>query len=129
MGVQCVARIMHAMPMGIGVENGYGQLILELGIVGLVLWIVLGLSITFQSWKLPKSLKGTPWFPISFAIFLYATLLLLPMSYIAFVTCRDFIMNANRWLLLGILFRSQTLPKSIQVAETFREQSSAEGQG
>jgi hypothetical protein len=112
LGVQYVARIMHAVPMNIGVENGWGQLILELGIAGLLLWIVLGVTVTIMAWNVTRSLKGTPWFPLSFAIFLYASLLLLPMTYVAFITYQDFIMNAYLWLLLGILFRLRTLPKT-----------------
>src|SRR5437016_2862971 len=41
LGVQYVARTMHLPPMHVGVENGYGQLVIELGIVGLLLWIFL----------------------------------------------------------------------------------------
>ena len=61
--------------MYIGVESGYGNLVLELGIVGLVLWIILGFSIATSAWKVVKELAGTPWFPLSFAICLYAILL------------------------------------------------------
>ncbi len=117
LGVQYVARIMRAVPMGIGVENGWGQLLLELGILGLVLWVVLGIAVALAAWKVTKSLKGTPWFPLSFAIFLYASLLMLPMSYVAFISYQDFINNAYLWLLLGILFRLRTLPKAIQDAQ------------
>lgn len=45
---------MHAAPMFISVEIGFGTLLVEIGIVGLVLWIVLSISITFrrgQSWE------------------------------------------------------------------------------
>jgi hypothetical protein len=120
LGVQYVARIMHAIPMYIGVENGFGQLVIELGIFGLVLWIILGLSIAFTSWKVVLSLKGTPWFPLSFALFLYAALLLLPMAYYSFVSYQDYIMNSYLWLLLGILFRLQAMPKLVQLAEAKR---------
>jgi hypothetical protein len=129
LGVQYVARIMHAVPMGIGVENGWGQLILELGIVGLVLWIVLGVAVAFAAWKVTKSLKGTPWFPLSFTIFLYATLLMLPMSYVAFISYQDYIDNAYLWLLLGILFRLRTLPKTLQDAQANEVPSAAARQG
>jgi hypothetical protein len=129
LGVQYVARIMHATPMQVGVENGFGQLLLELGILGLLLWIALAVSISLAAWKVVKSLKGTPWFPLGFAIFTYSTMLLLPMSYIGFVTYQDFIVNAYFWLLLGILFRLQTFPKSIQLAETQKATSSAAGVG
>jgi hypothetical protein len=123
LGVQYVARIMHVVPMGIGVENGWGQLLLELGIVGLVLWVVLGIAMAFTTWSVVKSLRGTPWFPLSFAIFLYATLLMLPMSYVAFISYQDYINNAYLWLLLGILYRLRTLPKSIEDEKATEMQS------
>jgi hypothetical protein len=109
LGVQYVARIMKAAPMRIGVENGYGQLILELGIVGLILWIVLASAICVSAWTVIKNLKGSPYFPIVFAIFWYAFLLLIPLSYFGFISYQDFVMNAYFWLLLGILFRLETV--------------------
>jgi hypothetical protein len=112
LGVQYVARIMHAAPMRIGVENGYGQLILELGILGLLLWIVLAAGISLSAWRAAKSLKGSPWFPIAFAIFWYALLLAFPISFYGFISYQDFIMNAYFWLLLGILFRLQVIAKT-----------------
>ena len=51
LGVQYVARIMHAPPMNIGVENGYGQLVIELGIVGLLLWILVAYAISRSAWR------------------------------------------------------------------------------
>src|SRR5467141_1245344 len=75
LGVQYVARIMRSPPMNVGVENGYGQLVIELGIVGLLLWILLAYTITRSAWRATKNLKGTVWFPIGFAIFWYAFLL------------------------------------------------------
>jgi len=105
LGIQYVTRIMHAAPMGIGVENGYGQLVVELGILGLVLWILLSIAISISAWKIANSLRGTPWFPLAFVIFWYAFVLLIPMSYIGFVVYQDYIMNVYLWILLGILFR------------------------
>jgi hypothetical protein len=112
LGVQYVARIMHAAPMRIGVENGYGQLILELGILGLFLWIALATAISFSAWRAVKSLKGSPWFPIAFAIFWYVFLLAFPISFYAFIAYEDFVLNAYFWLLLGILFRLQVIAKT-----------------
>jgi hypothetical protein len=105
LGIQYVARIMHAAPMAIGVENGYGELIVELGILGLLLWILLSIAISVSAWKIAKSLRGTPWFPLGFVIFWYAAVLLIPMSYIGFISYQDYIMNVYLWILLGILFR------------------------
>jgi len=117
LGVQYVARIMHAPPMNIGVENGYGQLVIELGIVGLVLWILLAYAITRSAWRAAKNLKGTVWFPIGFAIFFYAFLLLFPLSFYGFVAYQDFVMNAYLWLTLGILFRVSEFPGNLPLAQ------------
>ncbi len=114
LGVQYVARIMHAKPMNIGVESGFGSMILELGIVGLILWIVLGFSITISAWKVVKKLRGTPWFPLAFVIFLFSCLLFFPMTFVSFSTYQDFIINIYLWLSLGILWRLRMFLKTEQ---------------
>jgi hypothetical protein len=118
LGVQYVARIMHAQPMNIGVENGYGQLVIELGIGGLLLWIILAFAITRSAWQAAKNLKGTVWFPIGFAIFLFVFLLVFPMSFYGFIAYQDFVMNAYFWLTLGILFRISKFPRNLPIAPT-----------
>lgn len=116
LGRQYVVRIMHAPIMNIGVEGAAGTLIVELGIVGLVLWILLGLSITFSAWKVAIELKGTPWFPLAFIIFVFSFLLFIPMTLVS-NAYQDFVINAYLWFLLGILYRLRTFPKAIQTAE------------
>jgi hypothetical protein len=105
LGGQYVVRILHAQPMGIGVESGYGNLVVELGVVGLALWVVLGVSISFFAWKATVKLKGTPWFPIGFVIFLFSVLLFFPMTYASFSMFQDYVLSAYFWLFTGILYR------------------------
>ena len=105
LGVQYVARVFHVPLMEIGVENGYGQLLIELGILGLFLWIFLSAAISLSVWRTARSLRGTPWFPLGSAISWYSFLLLVPMSYYTFVAYQDYLMNLYFWLLLGILYR------------------------
>jgi hypothetical protein len=118
LGVQYVARIMHVPPMNVAVENGYGQLVIELGIVGLLLWILLAYKITHSAWQAARNLKGTVWFPIGFAIFWYAFLLVFPMSFYGFIAYQDFVLNAYFWLMLGILFRVSEFPRNLSIAQT-----------
>jgi hypothetical protein len=125
LGVQYVARIMHAPTMNIGVENGYGQLVVEMGVLGLLFWIILSLSVAVSAWKVVVQLKGTPWFPIGFVIFWYAFLLMIPITYFGFVAYQDFIMNAYLWMLLGILFRLPTLVKEETHAQAMAQQAVA----
>jgi hypothetical protein len=116
LGVQYVAKIFHVAPMGIGVESGFGALVVEMGIGGLFLWFVMSIAIIVSAWKVVKKLRGSPWFPIGFAIFLYTFVLLVPMTFVSMQAYEDFVINAYFWTLLGILFRLPTLALSSQFA-------------
>jgi hypothetical protein len=116
LGTQYVARIFGAKPLGIGVESGFGTLVIEMGIGGLLLWFVMSFAILFSAWRVVKSLRGSPWFPLAFMIFWYAGLLLVPMTFAGLATYEDFVLNAYFWLLLGVLFRLPTLAISSQYA-------------
>src|SRR5205807_3218993 len=63
LGTQYVARIFGAQRLGVGVESGYGALVVEMGIGGLLLWIVMSLAILISAWKVIRTLKGSPLFP------------------------------------------------------------------
>jgi hypothetical protein len=117
LGWQYVVRIMHAAPMFISVESGFGNLLVEIGIVGLTLWILLSISIAVSAWKVVRELRGTPWFPLVFAIWLYALILLFPMMFTGNGVYQDFVMNSNLWLLLGVLYRLKLYPKEFQMAQ------------
>lgn len=115
LGTQYVARIFGVKPLGVGVESGFGALVVEMGIGGLILWLVMAIAITLSAWKTVLHLRGSPWFPIGFTIFLYAFLLLLPEMIGGIQAYEDFVVNAYLWLLLGVLFR---LPHLKAAAET-----------
>jgi len=111
LGGQYVSRFFHtSIPMG-KVESGFGTIVVEMGILGLILWLILSAAIAFSAWKVVRRLKGSPWFPLAFMIFLYAIILLLPMTFFSIDAYQDFVSNAYLWLLLGVLFR---LPKLAQ---------------
>ncbi len=116
LGGQYVARFFNAKPPVVGVESGYGALVVEMGIGGLVLWIVMSLAITVSAWKVVKKLKGSPLFPLGFVIFWYALFLLFPATFGGIQSYEDFLLNAYFWLLLGVLFRLPTIALSAQFA-------------
>jgi hypothetical protein len=116
LGGQYVARIFNVKPVGVGVESGYGTLVVEMGIGGLVLWLVMSLAITVSAWKVVKKLKGSPWFPLGFVILWYASFLLFPATFAGMQPYEDFLLNTYFWLLLGVLFRLPTLALSAQFA-------------
>jgi hypothetical protein len=116
LGTQYVARLLNTPGTGVSVESGYGQLVVEMGIVGLLLWIVLGLGICVSAWKVVKQLRGSPWFPIAFAFFWFAFILFFPMAYNSLVFYQDFLVNAYLWILLGMLYKLPRLALSAQFA-------------
>jgi hypothetical protein len=116
LGGQYVSRIFQVKPTGAGVESGFGTLVVEMGIGGLALWLVMAFSIIFCAWRVVRKLKGSPWFPLAFMIMWYAFLLLFAMTFAGMQPYQDFILNAYLWLLLGFLFRLPSLALSSQFA-------------
>jgi len=116
LGAQYVVRLMHAAPMNIGVESGFGNLIVELGIIGPIFWLLLGFAVAASTWKVVKTLKGTPWFPLAFAIAAYAVLLFFPVEFVSSDAYQDYVLNSDLWLLLGILYRLRLFPEAFQSA-------------
>ena len=115
LGGQYVARLFGAKPVGVGIESGYGTLVVEMGVGGLLLWIVMSSTILFTSWKVLRKLKGTPWFPLGFVIFWYAFILLYVATFAGIQAYEDFVLNAYLWLLLGILFRLPHIKLSAEI--------------
>ena len=116
LGTQYVARIFHAPRPTAGVESGFGTLVVEMGIGGLLLWFVMSFAIVVSAWRVVIKLRGSPLFPLAFMIFWYAGLLLFPLTFAGMQPYQDFVLNAYLWLLLGILFRLPTLALSSQYA-------------
>jgi hypothetical protein len=116
LGTQYVARIFHAKPPTAGVESGFGTLVVEMGIGGLLLWLVMSFAIVVSAWRVVIKLRGSPLFPLAFMIFWYAGLLLFPVTFAGMQPYQDFVLNAYLWLLLGILFRLPSLALSAQYA-------------
>jgi hypothetical protein len=110
LGGQYIARFFHVVPPVVGVESGFGTLVVEMGILGLVFWLVMAFSIVLASWRIVKKLRGSPFFPIGFIIFWYALVLLLPATFAGMQPYEDYLLNAYLWLLLGILFRLPSVP-------------------
>jgi len=114
LGGQYVSRFFNARPTASPVESGWGCIIIEMGIGGLILWLVMAVTVVLSAWKVVRELKGSPWFPLGFVIFLYSFVLLFPMTFNGIQPYQDFILNAYLWLLLGVLFRLPTLALSPQ---------------
>jgi len=105
LGGQYIAAALHAPQLKVGVENGFGTLIIEMGILGPILWLGWVCVLLMSAWRIVRQLRQTVYFPVAFAIFWYAFILLIVMTYIAMGAYQNFILNAYLWILVGILFR------------------------
>jgi hypothetical protein len=114
LGGQYISRFFMTRPPEYAVESGFGDIVLEMGILGLILWLVMGFAVVLSAWRVARKLKGSPFFPLAFMIAFYAFLLLFPMTFAAIQAYQDFILNCYLWLLVGILFRLPTLEVSAQ---------------
>jgi len=117
LGIQYITRIMNAPRTGVAVENGYGQLVIEMGVFGLLLWLILGTAISLSAWRIVKGLRGSPWFPLAFAIFWLVFMIFFPIGYNSMAFYQDFLVNCCVWLFLGILFKLPHLALASQFAD------------
>jgi len=116
LGMQYVAKFLGQAPIGFWVENGWGTLILEMGILGPILWLIWTCSLLYFAWKTVRQLRDTIYFPVALSIFWYAFVLLVPFSYNGMAPYQNYVMNAYLWLLIGVLFRLPHLVQKPQAA-------------
>jgi hypothetical protein len=115
LGGQYITRLVNVQQQStISVENGWGTLIVEMGILGPIFWVWWTSVLLYQAWKVVKQLRETVYFPIGFSIFWYMFLLLVPFSYGGMSAYQNFVMNAYFWLLTGVLFRLPHLSQTPQ---------------
>lgn len=105
LGTQYVSEILGQPRPEIWVEEGFGVLIVELGVVGPFLWLLWSGALVYSSWKIVRRLRGTRFLPVAWAIAWYALLLLILLTWGGFAAYQNYIDNAYLWLLTGILFR------------------------
>ncbi|MHB8677745.1 MAG: hypothetical protein ACYDCE_14950, partial [Candidatus Acidiferrales bacterium] len=127
LGTQYVSKLTGEPPTGVAVEEGYGALIIEMGILAPVLWIFWTASLLLGCWKVTRGLKGTRLFPIAVAILWYAFLLLYPFTYLSLTSYEDYTCNAFLWVLIGILFRLPDIVTSVPPPAIVKETSSRAG--
>ena len=118
LGRQYVAKLLGERSNVIVVEEGYGQLIIEMGIIAPFLWILWTAALLYYSWRVVRSLRDTRLFPIAFAIIWYAFVLLYVFTFAGLAAYENYISNVYLWLLVGILFRLPDVLASAPTAVT-----------
>jgi hypothetical protein len=116
LGTQYVARLLKQPQPEIWVEEGFGVLIVELGVIGPLLWILWSGAMVYCCWRVTLRLRKTPYFPVAFAIFWYTLLLLWILTWSGFAVFENYVNNAYLWLLVGVLFRLPDLQANTTLA-------------
>jgi hypothetical protein len=114
LGMQYVSSFLQEPIPVVGVESGYGSLIVEMGIFGPVLWLFWVSAMLWQGWKVVRNLRETVYFPLGFAIWWYAVVALVLLMYFGMQSYQNFVNNAYLWLFIGVLYR---LPKLAQMPQ------------
>ncbi len=109
LGTQYLTSAFSLPTTGAAVESGYGALVLEIGVPGLLAWLVWTSALMWAEWRVLRVLRGDTLFPIGFAMFWFCFVLLFPMMWGSLVAYQNFIFNAFFWMLVGVLFRLKDL--------------------
>ena len=104
LGGQYVTRILGASQVVDVVESGYGNLLLEMGIPGVLLWLTWTTVLMLSQWQVLRRLRGTPVFCLGFSILSFSFLVLFPGMASGLTGYQNFVTNSFLWLLLGIFF-------------------------
>lgn len=113
LGTQYVSRVLGQRPPGLGVEEGYGNMMVEMGVLAPLLWLLWTGALLYQSWKVVSRLRRTRFFPLAAVIYWYAFFLLYPQTWASLVQYQNYVPNIYLWLLLGMLYR---LPEILESA-------------
>ena len=105
LGMQYVAKLLGERPPQLSVESGFGSLVAEFGIAGPILWLIWATALLISCWRVVLKLRQTRMFPLGFAVFWFAFVLLFPETFGSINIYQDYVMNATLWLLVGILYR------------------------
>lgn len=105
LGGQYVAKLLGKPNLNLWMEEGYGILIVEMGIIAPFLWILWTGALVYSCWGVVRRLRQTRFFPIAFAFFWYMFLLLYPFTYGGLSAYQNFVCNMYLWMWAGILFR------------------------
>jgi hypothetical protein len=105
LGMQYVAKLLGERPPQLSVESGFGSLLVEFGIAGPILWLIWATALVISCWRVVLKLRQTRMFPLGFAVFWFALMLLFPETFGSINSYQDYVMNATLWMLVGILYR------------------------
>jgi hypothetical protein len=123
LGTQYVAKILGRRPQTVNVEEGFGLLIVELGILAPFLWVLWAGALLYYSWTAVRGLRETRFFPLGVAILWYSFVLLFVLTYGSLASFQNYISNMYLWLLIGVLFKLPHLLANTPVPQLTHSQN------
>jgi hypothetical protein len=105
LGAQYVAKIFKQRKPEVAVESGWGSIVVELGVFGLLLWLIWTTVLVLGSWRQVLKLRQTHLFPVGFGAFWFIAAMLIPETYASLNVYQDYILQAYLWMLVGVLYR------------------------
>ncbi|HVE77043.1 MAG TPA: O-antigen ligase family protein [Actinomycetota bacterium] len=98
------------------VEGGYGSIAIELGAVGLILWVAWSLLWVIRQWRCIQAVKGTALAGAGVALFIWILFFLFLGIFGGLASFQNYFPNAYFWLLSGILFSLPAIAKGADVS-------------
>lgn len=127
LGAQYVAKLTGKPYQPMWVEEGYGNLIVEMGILGPILWLAWTIALLYFSLKIVFKLRQHRHFPLALAIVWYEFILLFTMMYNGLAPYEDYTCNIYLWIMVGILFRLPELEAAVPTAAIIGTPNAARG--
>ena len=90
--------------VGYEVESGWGAVAIELGKIGLALWVIWSIVWSRRLMASLKALRGQPDAQAALPLVAYVLLALFVLFFTGYQSFQNYIVNANIWLMSGIVF-------------------------
>ena len=128
LGTQYVQKIVGKSARAAAVEEGFGTMIVEMGILAPFLWILWSASLLYFAWKVTRSLRQTRYFPIALAISWYCFVLLFLWTWGSLDAYENYTCNIFLWLLVGVLFALPEIARTSGPPAALANETSSRGQ-
>ena len=121
LGIQYVSRFLNVPLPEAGVENGIGTLLIEMGVLGPILWLAWTIPLVISGLAVVRRLRKTHRFALGFALWWFVFFLLIPLTAGVLSAYQNYVNSAYVWLTVGVLFR---LPELTDAETTGQEPTS-----
>ncbi|MGH9574626.1 MAG: hypothetical protein ACRD40_13990 [Candidatus Acidiferrales bacterium] len=121
LGTQYVQKIVGKAGLPAWVEEGFGTMIVEMGILAPFLWIFWSASLLYFAWKVARELRQTRFFPIALSITWYCFVLLFLWTWGGLDSYENYTCNIFLWLLVGVLFALPDIARKSEPAIDINE--------